>query len=261
MRDFTLEKYEQLLTTLRQAGYRFMALEDYVAEAPKGKVCILRHDVDARPECAVSMAMKEKEMGIRASYYFRAELPSNSPTAIKQVVEAGHELGYHYEDYVLTDGIHEDAWEHFQRKLEYFRQFYPVKTICAHGSPRSNLDNRALWDYYDYRQLGIICEPYTDLDYRKVFYLTDTGRRWDGYKMSIRDKIPHAHEQWKASGLTFHSSDDIIRGAEEGRLPEQILLSTHPQRWVGNTKEWLWEYGSQEVKNRVKQILMKVRRE
>ena len=38
MRDFTLEKYEQLLTTLRQAGYRFMALEDYVTEAPKGKV-------------------------------------------------------------------------------------------------------------------------------------------------------------------------------------------------------------------------------
>ena len=261
MRDFTLEKYELLLNSLRKAGFRFTALENFVTEAPKGKVCILRHDVDARPECAVAMAKKEQQMGIRASYYFRAVLPSNSPAAIKQVVEAGHELGYHYEDYVLMDGSPEEAWEHFQRKLEYFRHFYPVRTICAHGSPRSNLDNRCLWDYYDYREAGIICEPYNDLDYRQVLYLTDTGRRWDGYKMSIRDKIPHAQEQWQQMGLTFHTTDDIILAAEENRLPEQFMLSTHPQRWVGDTKQWLWEYGSQEVKNRVKQIVMKVRKE
>ena len=260
MRDFTLDKYGLLLSTLRQAGYSFSTLEDFVTSAPKGKVCILRHDVDARPQCAVMMAKREQNMGIRSSYYFRAVLPSNSPAAIKQVVEAGHELGYHYEDFVLADGVREDAWEHFQRKLEYFRQFYPVRTICSHGSPRSTLDNRSLWDYYDYREVGIICEPYLDLDYRKVLYLTDTGRRWDGYKMSIRDKIPHAQIQWQEKGLTFHSTDDIISAAQQGRLPEQILLSTHPQRWVDNTKDWLWEYGSQEVKNRVKQILLKVRR-
>ena len=261
MRDFTLEKYELLLNSLRKAGFRFTALEDFVTEAPKGKVCILRHDVDARPECAVAVARKEQQMGIRASYYFRAMLPSNSPTAIKQVVEAGHELGYHYEDYVLMEGDVEEAWEHFQRKLEYFRHFYPVRTICAHGSPRSTLDNRSLWDYYDYREVGIICEPYNDLDYRQVFYLTDTGRRWDGYKMSIRDKIPHAQEQWKQMGLTFHTTDDIISAAADNRLPDRFMLSTHPQRWVGDTKQWLWEFGSQEVKNRVKQIVMKVRRE
>ena len=261
MRDFTLEKYKLLLATLRKTGYRFVALEDYVSGDDSGKVCILRHDVDMRPECAVTMALAEKETGVRASYYFRVGLQSNRPQCIKQVVDAGHELGYHYEDYVLNGGVREEAWEHFCRKLEYFRQFYPVRTICAHGSPRSSLDNRKMWDFYDYREVGVICEPYLDLDYRHVLYLTDTGRRWDGYKMSIRDKIPYAQEQWKASGLTYHSTDDIILAAQEGRLPEQLMLSTHPQRWVGNKKEWLWELGSQEVKNRVKQLVMKVRRE
>ena len=261
MRDFTLEKYEQLLTALRKAGYRFLTLEEYVSGDQSGKICVLRHDVDSRPECAVEFAKKEKTMDIRASYYFRAVLPSNSPAAIKQVVEAGHELGYHYEDYVLKEGVREDAWEHFQRKLEYFRHFYPVRTICAHGSPQSSLDNRSLWNFYDYREKGIICEPYLDIDYRKMLYLTDTGRRWDGYKMSIRDKIPHAQREWINKGLSFHSTNDIIRAAEEGRLPEHLLLSTHPQRWIGDTKQWLWEFGSQEIKNRVKQILMKVRKE
>ena len=260
MRDFTLEKYKLLLAALRKAGYRFVTLEEYASGERKGKVCIMRHDVDMRPECAVIMAQTEKELGIRASYYFRAMLPSNRPTCIKEVVAAGHELGYHYEDYVLNDGVREDAWEHFCRKLEYFRHFYPVKTICAHDSKKKQMDNRKLWDFYDYRDAGIICEPYLDLDYRQLLYLTDTARRWDGYKMPIRDKIPYAQEEWKERGMTFHSTNDIILAAQEKRLPEQLMLSTHPHRWIGNTKDWLWDFGSEEVKNRVKQIVMKVRR-
>lgn len=42
--------------------------------------------------------------------------------------------------------------------------------------------------YYDYRNYGIIAEPYFDLDFSKVLYLTDTGRRWDGNKVSMRDR-------------------------------------------------------------------------
>ena len=64
-----------------------------------------------------------------------------------------------------------------------------VKTICMHGSPLSKWDNRDLWKKYDYRDFGIIAEPYFDVDFDEVFYLTDTGRRWDGDKVSVRDKV------------------------------------------------------------------------
>ncbi|HBQ81446.1 MAG TPA: hypothetical protein DD745_00995 [Bacteroidales bacterium] len=45
-----------------------------------------------------------------------------------------------------------------------------------------------MWKYYDYRDFGITGEPYFDVDFDKVFYLTDTGRRWDGDSFNIRDK-------------------------------------------------------------------------
>ena len=61
----------------------------------------------------------------------------------------------------------------------------PVKTICMHGSPLSKWDNRDLWKRYNYRDYGIIAEPYFDVDFDEVFYITDTGRRWDGDKVSI----------------------------------------------------------------------------
>ncbi len=36
---------------------------------------------------------------------------------------------------------------------------------------------------------GIIAEPYFDVDFKEVLYLTDTGRRWDGDEVSVRDKV------------------------------------------------------------------------
>ena len=58
-----------------------------------------------------------------------------------------------------------------------------------HGSSLSKYDNKLLWKYYNYRKSGIIGEPYFDIDFNEVFYLTDTGRRWDGDRVSVRDKV------------------------------------------------------------------------
>ncbi len=58
-----------------------------------------------------------------------------------------------------------------------------------YGSPLSKYDNKLLWKYYNYKDFGIIGEPYFDVDFSKVLYLTDTGRRWNGDRVSIRDKV------------------------------------------------------------------------
>ena len=89
----------------------------------------------------------------------------------------------------LRDELFELAIDDFRLNLEKFRKICAVKTICMHGSPLSKWDNRDLWKRYDYRDFGIIAEPYFDVDFDEVFYLTDTGRRWDGDDVSVRDKV------------------------------------------------------------------------
>ncbi len=64
-----------------------------------------------------------------------------------------------------------------------------------HGSPTSSHDSRDLWKKHNYRELKLIGEPYFDVDYSKVLYLTDTGRRWDGNNVSIRDKVDDKQNQ------------------------------------------------------------------
>lgn len=258
-RDFTLETYTRLLHGLKDANYAFCTFEDYCERRSSWETrrfVILRHDVDLKAGNALAVAKIEHELGAVASYYFRVVEQSNKPEIIRPIVELGHEIGYHYEDMTLCGGDGEKAIKHFKGQMAYFRQFYPVKTICMHGSPRSKYDSRDLWKQYDYRDFGLIGEPYFDVDFSKVFYLTDTGRRWDGFNVSVRDKIPLYQDQWVKQGQVYHSTNDIIQAVETGTLPEKLMITTHPQRWTDAWGEWLVEKSSQSIKNVVKRMLL-----
>lgn len=244
---------------LQAAGYRFVTMEELVNAPLDVPTCCLRHDVDLKADHSLRTAEIENGLGIRAVYYFRVVPESNQPSIIRQIAALGHEIGYHYEDMSICQGHVAQAYEHFQEHLAYFRKFYPVKTICMHGAPTSKYDGRDLWKTYDYKALDLSCEPYLDLDYSKLLYLTDTGRRWDGYKVSVRDKIPVYQDEWTRQGLTFHGTDDIIGWLQQGAAGQSLLITTHPQRWTNKRMEWLKECLVQNAKNVVKRVLVKLK--
>lgn len=274
--DFTLKKYKALIRALHNGGYKFVTMSELI-EAQKQNwpmrqaLCCMRHDVDLRANQSLRVARIEHDMGIKATYYFRVTKGSNVPSIIRQIAALGHEIGYHYEDMAICHGDTEKAYEHFKTNLEYFRTYYPVKTICMHGAPTSQFDGRDLWKSHDYKELGIICEPYLDLDYSRILYLTDTGRRWDGYKVSVRDKIPVYQDKWARHGLSFHTTDDLINYVEVPRaigmndepdftLPKHLLLTTHPQRWTNDAVKWTREIALQSAKNIVKRLIVRIKK-
>ena len=257
--DFTLRIYRKLLTTLQHSGYRFVTFEQYceslLDERKEEPFVILRHDVDLKAKNSLRTAQIEHELGIKASYYFRVVPQSNQPEIIRAITALGHEIGYHYEDMAIAQGDAEQAFAHFKKQLAYFRQFYPVRTICMHGAPTSKWDGRELWKYYDYRQEGIVGEPYFDVDFSQVFYLTDTGRCWDGYKVSVRDKIPQYQDQWTAKEWVYSTTQQLIRAIQKKQLPTRIMITTHPQRWTDNLFAWVKELVMQSIKNAIKRLL------
>ena len=244
--DFTLEKYAQLLTALRLSGISFQ----------------LRHDVDLLPANSLRIAQIEKEQEMKATYYFRMVPESYDEAIIKQIAALGHTIGYHYESLTTCNGDIEAAYRDFCDNLAKLRQLVPVNTICMHGSPRSPYDSRDIWKHYDYHQLGIEYEPYFDTDFSHTLYITDTGRRWDGYHVSVRDKIPQYQELWEKQGLVFHTTDDIIAQLSNTASPLRqlhngLLITTHPQRWNPLGVRYLMEFGSQMVKNGIKRHLVR----
>ena len=259
--DFTIRKYRQFLNILLGKGYYFVTFEQYCEFRDRGdalleRYVIMRHDVEALPENSYAFAQIEYELGIQASYYFRVIKASNQPEYIRAIAAFGHEIGYHYEDMAICHGNVEKAYSHFQEQLQYLRQFYPVRTICMHGAPTSKWDGRELWKHYNYQSLGVIGEPYFDVDFSDVFYLTDTGRCWDGFNVSVRDKIPTYQDQWIEQGLIYHTTDDLIHALNQGQLPKHIMITTHPQRWTDNIMAWSKELLLQLLKNIVKRLLI-----
>ena len=254
--DFTLDSYKKLLTSLLASRYTFVTFSEYLRGKQVEHTIILRHDVDLMPLNSLATAKIETNLGIKASYYFRAVPESWNVEVIKKIASLGHEVGYHYESLTTYNGDIDSAYKDFCKNLDALRNLVPVSTICMHGSPRSPYDSKDIWKKYSYKDLGIIGEPYLDTDFSQLFYITDTGRRWDGYKVSVRDKIENYQEEWIAKGLSYHSTKDIIKAVESGIFPKAVMMTTHPQRWNKFGSAWLKELVMQNVKNVVKRMLV-----
>jgi hypothetical protein len=269
MRDFTLMAFRELLNEIFRAKYNVVTFEQYLRSKKDGKIIILRHDVDKNPLRSLRTAEMENELEINGTYYFRVRNGKCPGKVIGRVAQLGHEIGYHYDDLNATGGIIEEALASFQSNLAKLRELFPVRTICMHGSPLSRHDNIKMWASRSYKEFGIIGEPYLDVNFDEVMYLTDTGRRWDGDKVSIRDKVEgrtckndkRNNEGSNAVGgslsIRIHSTMDIIWALKEKSLPDRLMLTIHPQRWSDNCLLWTKEMIWQNIKNQIKYIRAK----
>jgi hypothetical protein len=255
--DFTLQAYSELLQALRNNGYQFETFENVDLQAEKVKTVILRHDVDDKPDNSYRTALIEYNLGIKGTYYFRIVKQSFNKDIIKKISSLGHEIGYHYEDLALAKGDINLAIKLFSEHLGQFADLHPVKTICMHGSPLSKFDNRLMWKEFKYQDFGILKEPYFDIDFSKLLYLTDTGRRWDGHKVSVRDKAPKNGIKHLSDNFSFHTTAEIIEAVNKGVLPNKIMFNFHPQRWTSNKTEWVTELIWTLIKNQIKRIIVK----
>jgi hypothetical protein len=250
--DFTINKYRELVSALKDAGYEFVTYAEYAEGRRADKLVVMRHDVDRQVERARRLAEVESEMMVRASYYFREKFIDDDSDEIRYIESLGQEVGYHYEDLVTEKGDVDKAYARFVRNVGELRQVVDVRTITMHGSPMSRFDSKDMWRVYDYKKLGLIGEPQIDVDWSEMFYLTDTGRSWNG--VSRRDKVAERALAWKAKGWGYEKTDDVIKALKEGRFPNCVMMTTHPQRWADNMWEWMRELVVQRVKNIIKKL-------
>ncbi len=254
MRDFTHQIYKELLKTLKEKEYQFIRVSDYFnlnynQDLP---LIMIRHDVDRYPQRSLNMAKLEYNLGVKSTYYFRTIPSTFKPDIIKEIANMGHEIGYHYESLAQTDGDYEKAIIDFKRNLERLRAIVPIKNIAMHGRPTSKWDSRDLWKSYDYRDFGIISEPYFDIDFKEVFYATDAGRVWGDESVNLRDRVDGEFN------ISIKSTQDLIDAIKRGIIPNKIMLNIHPEHWAKNKFEWYEILIIRKFKNFIKKFLIKV---
>lgn len=252
MKEFTFNSYENIIQAFQSNDYNIVTFSEYIkTEEKKGKYLILRHDVDRFPLQTLQMARLEAVKGIKSTYFFRIIPAVFKPEILAEVASLGHEIGYHYEDLTLCNGNHEKAIEHFKYFLEQLRNFFPVQTICMHGSPMSKWDNKTIWEKFDFRNYGIIADTSLNIDYNRVFYISDNGRAWNRLSVSIRDKVD---SELKIPIKNTHNLVYLIRN---NKIHDQVMLNIHPDTFFDFGLSYLFNWGFIETKNIVKWFVVK----
>lgn len=230
MKDFTIEKYEQLVKAIKQNEIPVYGIKKWLQSKPKNGI-LLRHDVDRKPDNSLKVAEIENKHNIQSTFYFRITRGSFNEAIIKRIYELGHEIGYHYEDLSAAKGNYDKALELFQNHLNKLRELVPVETIAMHGSPFSFHDNRDLWQKYNYREFGILAEAYLGVDYSDMYYFTDTGRSWNPNSPNLRDKVNLGLYE------SINSTDELI-DLIRAKSDKKIAVVSHPERWARNTIDY-----------------------
>ena len=159
MLDFTTDMYAVLCKKIVETDYTSFTVAEYIKKRPTNAI-ILRHDVDRAPATALKLARIENEYGLKATYYFRFIKSVFVASIIKEIVNLGHEVGYHYETLSKCRGNYDQAGKLFKTELEEFRKIIPVSTASMHGRPLSKWNNLDLWKQFSVNDFDLVGEAY-----------------------------------------------------------------------------------------------------
>lgn len=104
MFEFSKTSFVNVIGAIQENGYRLITFNE-LAERPaeRGKLCLLRHDVDACMEYAQEMAQIEHQLGVRATFLVMLRSPlynllgRHGMRLLGSLVAFGHEIGLHFD--------------------------------------------------------------------------------------------------------------------------------------------------------------------
>lgn len=276
---FTYESYRRLLETIAGNGYAVYGIEDILAARtagtlPDGTYVAIRHDVDYFPGRAKAIAEIEAERRISTTYYIRRRFFDTDIDMVRTIAGLGHRVGYHYEEVDTHQKapnlqVGRDALGFFIGSLlDIDRLGFHIRSICAHGNPMTDVDNRQVVHLlrdpevldqlaftYDRDEIRakiierLIGDASIDITGRDFdLYIPDTGRF--NPRFNLKDRI----DDCAIAGL--RNLDDLDRLLKDG-AHRRIYMNMHPDRWSGDPVTWLFDWSLDTVKNLLKAVLGK----
>ena len=276
---FTFKSYKKLLDCIRDNGYAIFGIEEILLARrdrtlPEGRYVAIRHDVDYFPGRALSLAQIEADRKITTTYYIRRRFFHDNIDLVRNISAYGHQIGYHYEEvdtHQKAPGMQvgRDAVGFFIGSLlEIDRLGFHIRSVCAHGNPLTDVDNRQVVHLLrDKNYLDKLVPAYDPEEVRaKVserlvgdasiditgddfdLYIPDTGRFNPRY--NLKDRI----DGCAITGLS--NLADFRRLLDKREYP-RIYMNMHPDRWSGDLATWLFDFGFDTIKNMTKRFLGK----
>ncbi len=203
-RGFTFKRYEESLKLAKEKGYSFSPLGDFDENRESESLILLRHDLD-HPVLhkALSFAGIENRLGIKATYFVRVHSDEYNPfgfkiySALRQILDMGHEIGLHYEHLDFCDVTREDPDTIITKGKKLLELIFDtkIKGIAGHRS-FTDIQNWDFWEDHNFRDFGFEYDAYEDRFMSSMLYIDDSLRQWKEGKCMcqyIADGVPRLY--------------------------------------------------------------------
>jgi len=196
MFSFTQLKAEY--KAIKESGYKIMGCLDYIrsrcnaSESDQEKILINRIDVDSSINRCRTLVDIFTELEIRGSFFIRTQASEYNPfsfesyNVIREIIEAGHEIGYHSEIIDCANICGVDPTEALRANASLLEHMFGIRVhgIASHGG-LTGYNNLSFWKDRDAKDLGFTYEAYdrTNLGaFYKAVYVSDSEViRWKTY--------------------------------------------------------------------------------
>ena len=202
MFHFTFANIEEQYKKAIALGYSFITCEEYYNfkkdNAVLKKIIVNRVDIDFSVKKTATLLDIFNRLGIKATFFLRLHAPEYNPFSfenyriIKNVINSGHELGYHSE--IIDQSViwNESAKSCLERDIKIINEMFGIQItgIASHGG-NTGLNNLDFWIDKCAQDFGLHYEAYDKLNtfnlFQEAFYISDSEWiRWKCYDKGLR---------------------------------------------------------------------------
>jgi hypothetical protein len=214
---FSISYYSDVIKNAKSNGYTFMTMHELSVEkvdVKSNKICVLRHDLDDKPQRLMSMAECEEGIGAKSSIFVLVHtnkynfLSYETLNLLLKLESKGFEIGLHTNFVEVSNICHIEKQKILANELSILRTYFHVTGIACHR----NID-------YMYNSL-----PFVEENWESLKEQNELG--YQAYdKTLIRDLVFVNEGFLPHLGWRSRSPEDVINAGES------FCLSTHPHWW------------------------------
>lgn len=233
---FLYSEWDSFCGKLAANGYKSITAASIFSQALKGSpvnapFVNLKHDVESEPVKALELAKIESQYGHHASYYVQAYLMTDANKPVfDEIQNLGHEVTYHHD---VIDGGNGDigkAKNIFESNLDNFKRLgFNVVTVCQHGNPTSDFDNR---DFFKDKSVQILYPELADImvDFmvkirHEYTYISDVGMNFKIVK-DPTNNIQGNLDKYIELGDVDKVIEKLVVNSQKS-----YIISSHPHRY------------------------------
>lgn len=200
--QFTLTSLESQYRVGLELGYTFLTCLDYAREKTRlpSHTVVNRVDVDFSLKKAGRLLDLFNRLGIKATFFIRLHAPEYNPFSfenfriLKEIVDSGHEVGYHSEVVDQAAIWGEDPVDCLRSDLRVLQEIIGTKVhgVASHGGS-TGLNNLDFWRSRSAADFGLVYEAYDKSEsfglFRKSLYVSDSEwTRWKCYRAGVLEE-------------------------------------------------------------------------